>query len=568
MKMLKLMKGLRQYLLLMVIFSIVQVACELYLPSIMSNVVDTGISTGNTSFIYNETFKMIIIAVVGLISNILVVYAASKFSNQYGYNIRKALYNKINSFSKREIDKFGASTLITRSTNNVSNITSTFSFGLRLILFAPIMGFGAALMGYKTSPALAPIVLCAVSILMIGVIIIFSFVYKKFEILQKLLDRLNAISREILSGLRVIKSFNKENYFKKRFDKINSENKKLNIFVNKIVYLVQPMMILIINLATIVIVYVSPGYMTNSSLEIGAMMAFIQYMATVLMSFLMLLVIILNIPRVLVSFKRINEVLNEEVSIQNKGKIKLDSLESIEFKNVYFRYENAKNDMLKDISFRISKGEKIGIIGSSASGKTTIVNLLLRHLDATKGDILINGIDIKEYDLESLRNIFAYTPQKTLLFKGSVKENLSFGNKYNSRELDSAMSSAAIKDFVDKKDEGYDYKVEQSAVNLSGGQKQRMSIARALVSGGECLLFDDSFSAVDYITDKRIRDSIQKNYNDKMVILITQRVGTIQNSDRIIVINEGQIDSIGTYKELSKSSNVFKEFIDSQKREV
>ena len=567
MKMLKLMKGLVRYLILMVIFSITQVVCELYLPSIMSNVVDIGISSANTDYIFSESFKMIIIAIVGLISNIFVVYAASKFSNQYGYNIRKALYEKINSFSKKEIDKFGASTLITRSTNNVSNITSTFSFGLRLILFAPIMGFGAALMGYKTSPFLAPIVLCAVSILMVGVIIIFSLVYKKFEVLQKLLDRLNAISREILSGLRVIKSFNKENYFKKRFDKINIENKNLNIFVNKIVYLVQPMMILIINMATIVIVYVSPRFMSSGNLEIGAMMAFIQYMATVLMSFLMLLVIILNIPRVLVSFKRINEVLNEEVSIQNRGKIKLESLESIEFKSVNFRYENAKGDMLKDISFRISKGEKVGIIGSSGSGKTTIVNLLLRHLDATSGDILINGIDIKEYDIESLREIFAYTPQKTLLFKGSIKENLSFGHKYNSNELDGAMSSAAIKDFVDNKDEGYDYKVEQSAVNLSGGQKQRMSIARALVSGGECLLFDDSFSAVDYITDKRIRDSIQKNYDDKMVILITQRVGTIQNSDKIIVINEGKIDSIGTYKELSKSSNVFKEFIESQKRE-
>lgn len=568
MKMLKLMKGLKKYLILMVIFSIAQVACELYLPSIMSNVVDKGISTSNVIYIYTETFKMIAIAIAGLISNVLVVYSASKFSNQYGYNIRKALYSKINSFSKKEIDKFGASTLITRSTNNVSNITSTFSFGLRLILFAPIMGFGAALMGYKTSPSLAPIVLLAVTILMLGVIIIFSSVYKKFEILQKLLDKLNAISREILSGLRVIKSFNKENYFKNRFDKVNEENKKLNIFLNKIVYLVQPMMILIINLATIFIVYISPGFMSKGTLEIGAMMAFIQYMSTVLMSFLMLLVIILNIPRVMVSFKRINEVLNEETSIKNKGKIKLESLESIEFKNVYFRYENAKNDMLKDINFRISKGEKIGIIGSSASGKTTIANLLLRHIDATSGDILINGIDIKEYDIESLRDIFAYTPQKTLLFKGSVKENLSFGNKYNSHELDSAMSSAAIKDFVDNKDEGYNYKVEQSATNLSGGQKQRMSIARALVNGGECLLFDDSFSAVDYITDKRIRDSISKNYNDKMVILITQRVGTIKESDKIIVINEGKVDSIGTYKELSKTSKVFKEFIESQKREV
>lgn len=568
MKMIKLMKGLKKYLILMLIFSILQVICELYLPTIMSNVVDKGIPLKNTSFIITESTKMLIVAIIALVSNILVVYGTSKFSNKYGYNIRKALYSKINSFSKKEIEKFGASTLITRSTNNVSNITSTFSFGLRLIMFAPIMGFGAALMGYKTSPSLAPIVLFAVTILMLVLILIFLGVNKKFETLQKLLDKLNATSREILSGLRVIKAFNKQNYFKKRFDKVNESNRKLNVFVNKILYLVQPLMILIINIATIAIVYVSTGYINAGELEIGSMMAFIQYMSTVLMSFLMLLVIILNIPRVIVSFKRINEILNVEVSISNKGTIKLESLESIEFKNVYFRYENAKSDMLKNICFKITKGEKVGIIGSSASGKTTIANLLLRHIEATSGDILINGIDIKKYDLESLRDIFAYTPQKTLLFKGSIKENLSFGNKYNNSDLDSAMSSAAIKDFIEKNEEGYEYKIEQAAVNLSGGQKQRVSIARALVSGGECLLFDDSFSAVDYITDKKIRESIEKNYNDKMVILITQRVGTIKNSDKIIVINEGQIDAIGTYKELQKSSKVFREFIDSQKREV
>lgn len=568
MKMLKLMKGLKRYLVLMLIFSVAQVVCELYLPTIMSNVVDIGIANVDNAYIINESIKMGIVAIVALISNVLVVYGTSKFSNKYGYNIRKKLYHKINSLSKREIDKFGASTLITRSTNNVSNITSTFSFGLRLIMFAPLMGFGAAAMGYKTSPSLAPIVLFAVTILMLGVILIFSCVYKKFEVLQKLLDKLNATGREILSGLRVIKSFNKEKYFKKRFDNINDENRKLNIFVNKIIYLVQPLMILIINVATIVIVYVSPGYITAGKLEIGSMMAFMQYMSTVLISFLMLLVIILNIPRVIVSFKRINEILNVEVSIRNKGTIKLESLESIEFKNVFFRYEKAKNDMLKNICFKITKGEKIGIIGSSGSGKTTIVNLLLRHIEPTSGEILVNGINIKDYDIESLRNIFSYTPQKTLLFRGSIKENLAFGNKYNNSDLDSAMNSAAIKDFIDNNEEGYEYKVEQSAVNLSGGQKQRVSIARALLNGGECLLFDDSFSSVDNITDKRIRESIEKNYNDKMVILITQRVGTIKNLDKIIVINEGKVEGIGTYKELEKSSEVFKEFIDSQKREV
>ena len=568
MKVLKLIGDLKKYIFIMIVFSITQVFCELYLPNIMSNIVDIGIANADKAFIIKEAIIMFITTIVCLISHILVIYSTAKFSNNYGYKIRKALYSKITSFSKKEIDEFGASTLITRSTNNVSNITSTFSFGLRLIIFAPIMGIGAAIMGYKTAPSLAPIVLVAVCILVIGLSTIFVLVFPKFEVLQKLLDKLNASTREILSGLRVIKAFNKQEFFKKRFDKVNTENKNLNIFLNKVLYLVEPMMSLIINIATIVIVYVSCDYLSLGTLEIGSMMAFIQYMSTVLLSFMMLLVIILNIPRVIVSFKRINEVLSVEPSISNTGKIKLSNLESIEFKNVYFRYDKAQENMLKNISFRIEKGENIGIIGSSGSGKTTIVNLLLRHIDPTSGNILINGIDIKEYDIESLRNIFAYTPQKTLLFKGSIRENLTFDKNFANNALDNALDEAAIKDFIDNNTEGYEFKIEQSAVNLSGGQKQRMSIARALLSGGECLLFDDSFSAVDYITDKKIRNSINNNYSDKMVILVTQRVGTIKDADKIIVIDEGKVESIGNYDTLEKTSKVFKEFVDSQKREV
>ncbi len=568
MKIFKLIGELKKYIFIMMFFSVIHVFCELYLPDLMSDIVDIGISNSDTNFIMKKAIIMLVVAVICLLANIIVVYSTSKFANNYGYKIRKALYNKINSFSKREVDMFGASTLITRSTNNVSNITSTFSFGLRLMIFAPIMGIGAAVMGYKTAPNLAHIVVIAVIILMIALILIFTTVFPKFELMQKLLDKLNASSREILSGLRVIKAFDKEDYFKKRFNKVNTDNMKLNIFLNKILYLIQPLMILVVNIATIVIVWVSTGYLELGTLEIGAMMAFIQYMATVLLSFLMLLVIILNIPRVLVSFRRINEILNVEPSIENKGKIKLTSLESIEFKNVYFKYDKAEDYILKDISFRVEKGQKIGIIGSSGSGKTTIINLLLRHIDVTDGQILINGIDIKEYDIETLRNIFAYTPQKTLLFKGSIYENLAFDAKIPNNVLDKVVKESEIKDFVNQNAEGYDYKVEQSAANLSGGQKQRMSIARALLSGGECLLFDDSFSAVDYITDKKIRDTIKKDYNDKMVILVTQRVGTIKDSDNIIVIDEGKIESIGNYKCLEKSSKVFKEFISSQKREV
>ena len=568
MKIFKLIGDLKKYIFIMLVFCIIQVFCELYLPNIMSNIVDIGIANSDKVFITKEAIVMLITTIVCLISHTMVVYSTAKFSNNYGYKIRKALYSKITSFSKKEIDEFGASTLITRSTNNVSNITSTFSFGLRLIVFAPIMGIGAAIMGYKTAPSLAPIVIVAVCILVLGLTTIFMLVFPKFEVLQKLLDKLNASTREILSGLRVIKAFNKQDYFKKRFDKVNTENKKLNIFLNKVLYLVEPMMSLIINIATIVIVYVSCDYLSLGTLEIGSMMAFIQYMSTVLLSFMMLLVIILNIPRVVVSFKRINEILSVEPSISNTGRIKLNSLESIEFKNVFFRYDKAHEDILKNISFRIEKGENVGIIGSSGSGKTTIVNLLLRHIDATSGEILINGIDIKEYDIESLRNIFAYTPQKTLLFKGSIRENLTFDKNLANNVLDNALDEAAIKDFIDNNSEGYEFKIEQAAANLSGGQKQRMSIARALLSGGECLLFDDSFSAVDYITDKRIRSSINKNYSDKMVILVTQRVGTIKEADKIIVIDEGRIESIGNYETLENSSKVFKEFIDSQKREV
>lgn len=568
MKIFKLIGDLKKYIFIMLVFCIIQVFCELYLPNIMSNIVDIGIANSDKVFITKEAIVMLITTIVCLISHTIVVYSTAKFSNNYGYKIRKALYSKITSFSKKEIDEFGASTLITRSTNNVSNITSTFSFGLRLIVFAPIMGIGAAIMGYKTAPSLAPIVIVAVCILVLGLTTIFMLVFPKFEVLQKLLDKLNASTREILSGLRVIKAFNKQDYFKKRFDKVNTENKKLNIFLNKVLYLVEPMMSLIINIATIVIVYVSCDYLSLGTLEIGSMMAFIQYMSTVLLSFMMLLVIILNIPRVVVSFKRINEILSVEPSISNTGRIKLNSLESIEFKNVFFRYDKAHEDILKNISFRIEKGENVGIIGSSGSGKTTIVNLLLRHIDATSGEILINGIDIKEYDIESLRNIFAYTPQKTLLFKGSIRENLTFDKNLANNVLDNALDEAAIKDFIDNNSEGYEFKIEQTAANLSGGQKQRMSIARALLSGGECLLFDDSFSAVDYITDKRIRSSINKNYSDKMVILVTQRVGTIKEADKIIVIDEGKIESIGNYETLENSSKVFKEFIDSQKREV
>ena len=568
MKIIKLMKGLYKYIILMIIASITQVYCELKLPNTMSDIVNNAINSLDKTYVYNNCLIMIGITLLCLIANTIVIYSSSKFSNKYGYNIRKALFSKINSLNKKEISSYGASTLITRSTNNVSNITSTFSFGLKLMLFAPITAIGASIMAFKIAKDLSPVIIVSASILVISILIIFSLVFKKFELSQKLFDDINSKSREIISGLRIIKSFNKTKFFKKRFDKTNKDNMNLNIYLNKVLYLVQPIVSLTVNIGVVIIVYLSSNLLQKGTLEIGSMMAFIQYEGSILMSFVMLLMIIINIPRVVISFKRINEILNTETKSVSKNNIEIKNLESIEFSHVYYKYEKAKDYVLKDINFKIEENEKVGIIGSSGSGKTTIINLLLRHLELEEGNIYINGIDIKEYSISSLRKLFSYAPGKALLFKGTIRENLIFDNKISDKEIMKALEIAKIDDFVLSNKEKLDFKIEQGGVNLSGGQKQRLIIARAILNNGKMFIFDDSFSAVDYITDKKIRNEIKENYKNVMQLYISQRVSTIEDANNIIVLAEGKIENSGTYKELKTKSKVFKEFIKSQRKEI
>lgn len=568
MKIIKLIKGLYKYIILMVIASITQVYCELKLPNTMSDIVNNAINNSDKSYIYNNCLIMIGITLLCLVANTIVIYSSSKFSNKYGYNIRRALFSKINSLNKKEISSYGASTLITRSTNNVSNITSTFSFGLKLMLFAPITAIGASIMAFKVAKGLSLVIIISASILVISILIIFSLVFKKFELSQKLFDDINSKSREIISGLRIIKSFNKTKFFKKRFDKTNKNNMNLNIYLNKVLYLVQPIVSLTVNIGVVIIVYLSSYLLQKGTLEIGSMMAFIQYEGSILMSFVMLLMIIINIPRVAISFKRINEILNTETKSVSKNNIEIKNLESIEFSHVYYKYEKAKDYVLKDINFKIEGNEKVGIIGSSGSGKTTIINLLLRHLEIDEGNIYINGIDIREYSISSLRKLFSYAPGKALLFKGTIRENLIFDDNISDKEIMRALEIAKIDDFVLSNKEKLDFKIEQGGVNLSGGQKQRLIIARAILNNGKMFIFDDSFSAVDYITDKKIRNEIKENYKNVMQLYISQRVSTIEDASNIIVLDEGKIENFGTYKELKNKSKVFKEFIKSQRKEI
>lgn len=555
-------KKYKKIIFLIIILSFVQVLTDLFLPKLMSSVVDTGIINKDVPFIIDKGLLMIAFAVLGIISSIVVIYLSTKFASSISYDLRKKLYEKITIFTKTDIDKFGSASLITRTTNDVNHISDTFSMALRLVLMAPIMGIGAIIMAYITNPGYSYIIVISILVLVFSIILIFFIVYKKFERLQKLVDKINAKTKEILYGLKTIRSYNREKYFIDNFNKTNKENVDLIMFLNKIMLLANPLILILVNYATIFIVFVASKDI--NTLEVGNVMAYIQYLSMVLMSFTIILLIIILIPRTLVSLKRVEEVLKTKPSIVDSGTLNLNQINSIEFKNVYFKYKDTKDYILKDISFKINNGEDYTFIGGSGSGKTTIINLMLRHIKPTKGQILINGKDISLYKISSIREKMSYVPQNPLLFKGSIKENIVFDEVIKDEEIIEVSSDAMIKDFIEEKT--LNYNIEQAGLNLSGGQKGRITLLRALIKKCDLLILDDALSAVDYITDKNIRESLNKKYKNIIKIYVTQRIGTIKNIKNIIVLNEGKVESIGSYDELLKTSKTFKDFSDLQER--
>lgn len=555
-------KKYKKIIFLIIILSFVQVLTDLFLPKLMSSVVDTGIINKDVPFIIDKGLLMLAFAVLGIISSIVVIYLSTKFASSISYDLRKKLYEKITIFTKTDIDKFGSASLITRTTNDVNHISDTFSMALRLVLMAPIMGIGAIIMAYITNPGYSYIIVISILVLVFSIILIFFIVYKKFERLQKLVDKINAKTKEILYGLKTIRSYNREKYFIDNFNKTNKENVDLIMFLNKIMLLANPLILILVNYATIFIVFVASKDI--NTLEVGNVMAYIQYLSMVLMSFTIILLIIILIPRTLVSLKRVEEVLKTKPSIVDSGTLNLNQINSIEFKNVYFKYKDTKDYILKDISFKINNGEDYTFIGGSGSGKTTIINLMLRHIKPTKGQILINGKDISLYKISSIREKMSYVPQNPLLFKGSIKENIVFDEVIKDEEIIEVSSDAMIKDFIEEKT--LNYNIEQAGSNLSGGQKGRITLLRALIKKCDLLILDDALSAVDYITDKNIRESLNKKYKNIIKIYVTQRIGTIKNIKNIIVLNEGKVESIGSYDELLKTSKTFKDFSDLQER--
>ena len=576
---LKILKNLSKKDILIIILCIIlisfQVFLDLKVPDYMSDITRL-LQSSNTKIIsiLKQGGWMLLCTLGSLVSAIIVGYLTSFLSSDFSYNIREKIFNKVCSFSTSEIKKFKTSSLITRTTNDVTQIEMFLSMGLQMLIKSPIMAIWAISKIINKSMEWSILTGVCVLILLTTVIALFSIVFPRFERLQKLIDKVNGLTQENLNGIRVVRAFNAEEYTLNKFDKANTELTNNQMFNQKCFAILNPIMNLVMHGLTLGIYIIGAIIINKASLMdkitlFSDMVVFSSYGMQVIASFLMLAVVFMVLPRANVSAKRINEVLECELSIQDNGKenIKSKEIGTVEFKNVSFKYPDADEYLLKDISFKVNKGETIAFIGSTGSGKSTLVNLVPRFYDVTDGEILVDGINIKNYKLKDLRNKLGYISQKAVMFTGTVKSNVSYGDngkKKNNKKLDEVLEVAQASEFVSKMDKGIDSHIASGGTNISGGQKQRLSIARAINRNPEIFIFDDSFSALDYKTDLKLRKSLKKYTKEATSMIVAQRIGTIINADKIVVLNEGKCVGIGTHKELLKKCKVYKEIAYSQ----
>ena len=521
------------------------------------------------NYIIREGLMMLAIAGAGMIIAIIVGYLIAKLAARIGYVLRTKVVEKIMSFSSQEFKEFGASSLITRSTNDIEQIKMFFIMLLRIVVFAPIMGIGAFI---KVSDnPLNWIIAIALIIILVLIGILFGLAMPKFKSMQKLIDKMNLVSREIITGMPVIRTFGTESYEEERFDKANIKLTKTNLFVNRLMGIMMPSMMLVMNIISILIVWYGAAQIDIGTLQVGTLLAFITYTMQIIMSFLMISLVSVMLPRALVSLKRIKEILKKKVSIverENPVPFKESEKGIVEFKDVSFKYPDADEAMLKNISFKALPGTTTAFIGSTGSGKSTLINLIPRFFDATSGEIYVDGVNIKEASVVELRNRIGYVPQKGMLFSGTIKSNLMLGNDNltESEMIDAARVSQAL-EFINTKKDKFDSEISQGGANVSGGQKQRLSIARAIAKNPEIYIFDDSFSALDFKTDAALRKALFKHAKEATILIVAQRISTIMNADNIIVLNEGEIVGTGTHKELLKTCQIYKEIALSQLKE-
>ena len=555
------------YILAAVVLLFAEAMLELALPGYMADIIDDGIIAGDMKQIYKIGILMIGISAAIVLCATGVSLFASKTAARSARDIRKAVFRKVMYFANEEMEDFSTASLITRSTNDIQQIQMAAVMTLRLGMFAPVMGIGAIIKALRTSVSLAWTIGIAFGAIVILMAFMFIITLPKFKVVQEKVDKLNLVMNERLRGILVIRAFNTQKYEEDRFDHANNDLTKLNLFVNRAMSVMMPVMMLIMNLTSILIVWAGAHYIDAGNLEIGSMLAFIQYAMQIIISFLFIAMMFIFLPRAAVSMGRVGEILKKEISITDKENTQeiRDKCGVVEFKNVSFRYADAEDAVLSDISFTARSGETTAFIGSTGSGKTTLVNLIPRFFDVTEGSITIDGVDIRDMKQHDLREMIGYVPQKGMLFSGDIKSNIAYGAEDKSFEnIKRAAEVAQAEDFIMEKEEGFDAPVAQGGTNVSGGQKQRLSIARALAKKAPIYIFDDSFSALDFKTDAALRKELKKSAGESTLLIVAQRISTIADADQIIVLNEGRIAGKGTHKELMQTCGVYREIASSQ----
>lgn len=534
----------------------------------MADIVDKGVVTGDTNYIWKIGGFMLLVASGGMVCSITASYFSAKVASGFGKHLRTKLFSHVGNFSLHEFDKLGTASLITRTTNDITQIQQVLVMMLRMMAQAPMMCIGGIIMAVSKDAKLTLVLAVSLPILVTAIVIIARSGLPLFKAMQVKLDNLNRVLRENLTGIRVVRSFNKVEYEKKRFDEANWDLTDTAIKVNKIMAAMMPIMMVVLNLSTVAIIWFGGIRISNGHMQVGDMMAFIQYAMQIMFSFIMLSIMFVMIPRASVSAVRINEVLETLADIKNPSVPKLPEENKkgyVEFQKVTFSYPGAEMPAISDISFSMKPGEVTAIIGGTGSGKSTLINLIPRFYDIDSGNILVDGVDVCDMSQENLREKIGFVPQMAVLFTGTISENIRYGKENASaEEVEHAAKIAQATEFITNMPEGFDAVIAQGGTNISGGQKQRLSIARALVRKAEIYIFDDSFSALDFKTDANLRAALKKETINSSLLIVAQRVSTIIDADQIIVLDDGRISGIGKHKELMETSSVYREIVMSQ----
>lgn len=568
--MLKIYKNLKPYaasVTAIIVLVFMQVMSDLYLPTLMSDIVNNGIMKEDVGYILSCGGLMLLVAAGGVACAVLSSFLGSRTAMSLGRTLRSKTFGRVESFSLGEFDRFGASTLITRTTNDIIQIQTTTILIINMMIRAPLMAIGGSILAISKDPGMTVVLAVALPVLAIIIFVIAKLGTPLFRSIQSKIDRINLVMRENLTGMRVIRAFDRADYEKKRFDLANHDLTDTYIRVNRIVAFMVPTMMLVMNLVTLSIIWFGSIRIGDGSTNLGNLLAFMQYAMQILFSLLMFAAMFIMIPRAQAAADRINEVLETQpIIVDPEHSVSAGNIKGhVEFKDVAFSYPGAEQPVIEGVSFTARPGETTAIIGGTGSGKSTVINLIPRFYDVTSGELLVDGVDVRNMTQSELRAKIGYVPQKAMLFTGTIKDNLRYGREDASDDdIKRACVTAQADDFISGFSDGYDTVLSEGGLNLSGGQKQRLSIARALVRHAEIYVFDDSFSALDFKTDANLRSALRQETADSTVIIVAQRVGTVMNADRIIVLDEGRVAGIGTHEQLMGTCEVYREIVSSQ----